>query len=66
MSVAKTIEITAESSQSFEEAIQEGIARASRTVNNVKSAWVCDHEVSVSDGQVTGYKVRMKVTFVLD
>jgi len=66
MSVAKIIEITAQSSKSFEDAIAEGVKKAGETVHNIKSAWVKDHEVLVSDGKVTGYKVNLKVTFVLD
>ena len=65
MAVAKVIEITAESTVSFEAAIQEGIKRAHETVKNVKSAWVKDQQVMVSDGRVTSYRVNMKVTFIL-
>ena len=65
MSIAKTIEITSESTESFDDAIQGGIARASNTVNDIKSAWVGDQEVAVEDGKVVGYKVRLKVTFVV-
>lgn len=65
MSIAKTIEITAESPQNFDDAIRDGIARASRTVDNIKTAWVCDQEVTVDDNKVVGYKVRLKITFVL-
>lgn len=65
MSVAKIIEISAESNDSFEGAIREGIRRASETVKNIKSAWVKDHEVRVENGQVVSYQVKLKVTFVL-
>jgi dodecin len=65
MAVAKVIEITAESNESFEAAIREGVQRASETVKNVKSAWVKDHEVRVENGRVTSYVVRLKVTFIL-
>ncbi len=65
MSVAKVIEITSESTQSFDDAIKQGIARAARTVDNVKGAWIQDQEVAVEGGEVTAYKVKMKVTFVL-
>lgn len=66
MSVARITEITAESTQSFDDAIQQGIARASKTLKNVKGAWVQDQKVSVEDGKITSYRVSMKVTFVLE
>ena len=66
MSVAKVTEITASSTTSFEDALQQGIARASRTLVNVHSAWIQDHEVDITDGKITRYKVRMKITFVLN
>ena len=66
MSVAKVTEITSTSSRSFEDALQVGITRASKTLENVQSAWIQDHEVSIQDGKITEYRVRMKVTFVLN
>jgi hypothetical protein len=66
MSVAKVTEITASSTKSFEDALQEGITRASKTLENVQSAWIQDHEVDITDGKITKYKVRMKITFVLN
>lgn len=66
MSVAKVTEITASSSKSFEDAIQTGISRTTKTLDNVQGAWVQDHEVVVERGKITEYKVRMKVTFVLN
>jgi dodecin len=65
MSVAKVTEITASSTKSFEDAIQTGITRASKTLDQVQGAWIHDHEVQVSDGKITEYRVRMKITFVL-
>ena len=65
MTVAKVSEITASSTKSFEDAIQTGISRASKTLDNVTGAWIQDHEVQVNDGKITEYKVRMKITFVL-
>lgn len=65
MTVAKTIEITAESTTSFDDAIKQGIATASKSVEGIKSAWVKDQIVSVDNGQVTGYRVRLSVTFAL-
>lgn len=66
MSVANIAEITATSTTSFEDAIKEGIDRANKTLRNVKSAWVKDQEIQISDGKPSVYKVIMKVTFVLD
>ena len=66
MSVAKVSEITASSAKSFEDAIQQGISRATKTLENVQSAWVKDQEVAVEGGKITEYRVRMKVTFILN
>lgn len=66
MAVAKIIEITARSDESFEEAIQHGIDKASETVHNIKGAWVKEQKVQVADGKVNGYQVDLKVSFVLD
>ncbi len=65
MSVAKVSEITASSAKSFEDAIQKGITRATKTLDKVQGAWIQDQEVVVEGGKITEYKVRMKVTFVL-
>jgi len=66
MSVAKVIEISAESPKSFEDAIQDGITRASKTIHGIKSAWVKEQHVVIENGKVTIYRVDLKVTFVLD
>jgi flavin-binding protein dodecin len=66
MSVARNTEISATSSEGFEDAIRTGIARATQTLRNVKGAWIKEQEVSVNGAQVTEYKVVMVVTFVLD
>lgn len=66
MSVARNTEISATSSQSFEDAIKQGLARATSTLRNVKSAWIKEQEVSLSGDQISEYKVVMVVTFVLD
>jgi flavin-binding protein dodecin len=66
MAVAKIIEITATSGDSFEEAIREGIDKASQTVHNIKGAWVKEQKVVVENGNISGYRVDLKVTFVLD
>ncbi|MGI8838980.1 MAG: dodecin family protein [Pyrinomonadaceae bacterium] len=66
MSVARVTEITASSTKSFEDALQAGIKRASKTLDNVTGAWIHDHEVSIQGGNITEYKIRMKVTFILN
>ena len=66
MSVAKVIELTATSTKSFEDAIQKGIARANKTLKNVEGAWIKEQKVMVKDGKISGYRVNMMVTFVLD
>jgi flavin-binding protein dodecin len=66
MTVAKVSEITSTSTKSFNDAIERGIRRASKTLKNVTSAWVADQEVEVEKGKVKGYRVRMRVTFVLE
>jgi flavin-binding protein dodecin len=66
MSVAKVSEISSTSTKSFEDALQKGIARANKTLRNVKSAWVKEQQVRVSKGAITEYQVNMMVTFVID
>lgn len=66
MSVAKVIELTATSKTSFEDAIQQGVARASKTLKNVQGAWIKEQQVEVEDGKISGYRVNLMVTFVLD
>lgn len=65
MSVAKTSEITASSSKSFEDAIRKGISKMGETVKNIEGAWVKEQKVVVKDGEVTAYRVTMKVTFIV-
>ena len=66
MSVAKIIELSAESPKSFEDAIQNGISRASKTIHGIKSAWVKEQHVMIDNGKVSLYRIDLKVTFVLD
>ena len=66
MSVATVTEISAVSDTSFEDAIQQGIARATKTLRNVEGAWVKDQNVMIEDGNIKGYKVNLEVTFVLE
>jgi len=65
MSVAKTSEITASSSKSFEDAIRNGIGKMSKTVNDIESAWIKEQKVVVKKGEVEAYRVTMKVTFIV-
>jgi flavin-binding protein dodecin len=65
MSVAKVIEISASSKKSFADAIEEGVARATKSVKDVKSAWIKEQSVFIKDGKVKEYRVLMKVTFVV-
>jgi flavin-binding protein dodecin len=66
MSVAKTIEISAESSTGFDDAVKVGIAKAAETVHNIDGAYIKEQEVVVSNGSVSAYRVHMQVTFTLD
>ena len=66
MSVAKVVEITAESERSFEDAVRQGLSRASQTIKHIEGAWIKEQKVRVSDGKIVGYRVDMKVTFVLN
>ena len=66
MSVARVIEISSTSDKSFEDAIVQGIARASKTLREFRSAWVKEQEAQVKDGKIVAYKVNLMVTFVLD
>jgi len=65
-SVAKVTEITATSPVNFEQAIQEGITKANETLRHVQGAWVKEQKVVIDEGEITGYQVDMKVTFVMD
>jgi flavin-binding protein dodecin len=66
MSVAKTIEISAESDSSFEDAVKNGIAKASETVRGIDGAYVKEQKVVVNDGAISSYRVHMQVTFTLE
>jgi flavin-binding protein dodecin len=65
MATAKIIEITSTSKKSFDDAIEQGIDRANKTLDQVKGAWIEDMKVDVEGGKIVEYKVFMKVTFVL-
>jgi flavin-binding protein dodecin len=66
MAVARVTEISSTSEQGFEEAIAQGVARATKTLRNVKSAWVKEQRVEVENGRITEYQVNLLVTFVLE
>jgi flavin-binding protein dodecin len=66
MPVARVVEISATSDKSFEDALKQGIARATKTLRNVKSAWVKEQEVRIDGERIVDYKVNMLVTFVLE
>jgi flavin-binding protein dodecin len=67
MSVARVSEIKASSTESFDDAIRQGVARAVKTLRNVKSAWIQNQDVMIDeDGNIAEYRVQLKVTFILD
>lgn len=66
MSVARITEISSTSEKSFEDAVQQGIQRATTTLRNVRSAWIKEQQVQVEGDRITAYKVTMKITFVLE
>ena len=66
MSVARVVEISSTSEKSFDDAVQQGIARATKTLRNVRSAWVKEQEVQVHENKIVAWKVSLMVTFVLD
>ena len=66
MSVAKVTEIISSSKVGFDDAVAQGVKRASQTLKGITSAWVQDQQVMVKDGKVKEYRVNLKVTFVLN
>lgn len=66
MSIAKNIEISTTSNVSFEDALKQGVERVSQTVKNVQGAWVKEHKVDISNGQIINYNLVVIVTFVLE
>jgi flavin-binding protein dodecin len=66
MSVARVTEISSTSDKSFEDAIKQGISRASKTLRNVKGAWIKEQQIDIEGENITRYRVNMLVTFVLD
>jgi len=65
MSVAKVTEITSSSPKSFDDAVQSGITRASKTLQNIKGAWVKGLKIDVDNNRITSYRVDMKISFIL-
>lgn len=66
MSVAKVIEISSESPESYEDAIRKGVAKAAETVKNIKSAWVKEESVVIKNDRVSAFRVNLNITFVID
>ncbi len=66
MTIAKIIEISSDSSVSFQDAIEAGIKRAEKTVKNVKGAWIAEQKLTIDKGKITNYRVIMRVSFVID
>jgi dodecin len=66
MAVARVTEISSTSSKSFEDAIQRGVARATKTLRNVRGAWIKEQRLDIRDNAITEYQVNLMVTFVLD
>ncbi len=66
MSVGRITEITSVSKKSFDDAIEKGVERASKTLRNVKGAWVQDQKLEIDNGKIKEYRVTLKVTFILD
>ena len=67
MAISRTTEIKSSSTESFDDAMKKGIARARKTLNNVRGAWIENQEVLVDgEGRVTEYRIQMKITFILE
>ena len=66
MAVARVTEISSTSPKSFEDAVQQGVARATKTLRNVRSAWIKEQRVEITGEKIAQYQVNMMVTFVLD
>lgn len=66
MSIAKITEVTSSSKKSFDDALEKGVKRASKTINNISSVWVKDQNATVVNGKIDEYRVTMKITFILE
>jgi flavin-binding protein dodecin len=66
MSVAKVIEVTATSTESFDDAVKVGIEKSGESLRHIKGAWVSEQKVDVEDGKIVAYRVTLRITFVLE
>lgn len=66
MSVARITEISSTSTKSFEDAIQSAVARATKTLRNVRGAWVKEQQIKIDEGKIVEYQVNLMITFVLE
>ncbi|MGH3028804.1 MAG: dodecin family protein [Gaiellaceae bacterium] len=66
MSVAKVVELTASSPTSFEDAVKNGIDKAAETLRNIQGAWVSEEKVDVKDGQISAFRVTLRITFLVE
>ena len=66
MAVARVTEISSTSEKSFDDAVQQGVLRATKTLRNVRSAWIKEQRVDIKDGRISEYQVNLMVTFILD
>lgn len=66
MSVAKVIELTASSPDSFEDAVRNGIEKSGESLRNIQGAWIAEQKVDVEDGKISAYRVTLRITFVLE
>ena len=66
MTVARVTEISSTSSTSFDDAVQKGVARAAKTLRNVRAAWIKEQRVDITDGKISEYQVNLMVTFILE
>jgi dodecin len=66
MSIARVTELSAISEEGFEDAINQAVARATKTLRGIEGAWVKDMNVMIENGSITGYKVNVEITFMLE
>jgi dodecin len=66
MSVAKVIEVTASSTESFEDAVRVGIEKSGKSVRHIKGAWVSEQKVDVEEGKISAFRVTLRITFVVE
>jgi flavin-binding protein dodecin len=66
MSVAKVIEVTASSTESFEDAVRIGIAKSGETLRNIKGAWVSEQKVDVENGEIAAFRVTLRISFLVE